>query len=78
MKQKNSDLSFEEALLQLERSAEALKGEEASLEDALKHYEEGMQHYQHCVTLLAEAKKKIEIFDKNKQELKEFQNSTRS
>ena len=56
MKQKNSDLSFEEALLQLERSAEALKGEEASLEDALKHYEEGMQHYQHCVSLLAEAK----------------------
>ncbi len=78
MKQKNEDISFEEALLMLERSAAALKGEESTLEDALKHYEEGMQHYNRCVSLLSEAKKKVEIFDKTKQELKEFQTAARS
>jgi len=78
MKQKSEELSFEEALFHLERSAEALKGNEATLEDVLKHYEEGMQYYNRCVALLTEAKQKIEIFDRNKKELKEFPTSVRS
>ena len=72
MAAKNKELTFEEALSLLEKSAEALKGDDTTLEESMKQYEQGMQYYNRCVSLLSEAKKKIEIFDRSKEELKEF------
>lgn len=57
-------LSFEEALRQLEASAEMLKKEGVTLEEAMKSYEEGILHYNQCADILNEAKQKIEIFSK--------------
>lgn len=65
-------ITFEEALAGLEQSAEALKREDVTLEDAIRRYEEGLEFYKHCSELLSDAKQKIEIFDRQTEELKEF------
>jgi exodeoxyribonuclease VII small subunit len=78
MAAKNKELTFEEALSLLEHSAEALKSDDTTLEEAMNQYEQGMQYYNRCVALLSEAKKKIEIYDRSKEELKEFQTLIRS
>jgi exodeoxyribonuclease VII small subunit len=57
--------SFEEALAGLERSVEALKGEGTTLESVIGHFEEGMDFYKRCETMLNEAKQKIEIYGKD-------------
>lgn len=72
MATKKNEPSFEEALALLEGSAQALRSESTTLEDALKHYESGMQYYERCMNLLTEAKQKIELYDRSKEELREF------
>ncbi|QIB69409.1 exodeoxyribonuclease VII small subunit [Aminipila butyrica] len=57
-------LSFEEALEKLELSAEHLKSENVSLEDALKSFEEGIEYYNKCNDILSSAKQKIELYSK--------------
>ncbi|MBK5245739.1 MAG: exodeoxyribonuclease VII small subunit [Peptostreptococcaceae bacterium] len=59
--EKNKELSFEEALKQLESSAEKLKKDGITLEDAMKSYEEGLKYYKQCSEILNDAKQKIEI-----------------
>ena len=61
----SSKLTFEEALEGLEKSAEALKKDNNSLEFALKSFEEGIEFYNHCNKILTSAKQKIEVYNKN-------------
>ncbi len=64
MASKKDNVSFEEALSGLERSAEILKKDGTTLEEAMKRFEEGVAYYNHCNDLLSQAKQKIEVFEK--------------
>lgn len=66
------NLSFEESLEGLESSVASLKSENTTLEEALVHFEEGMQFYEKCKGHLTAANKKIQVYDKVKQELSDF------
>lgn len=68
----NDNISFEQALEGLEKSAEALKKEGTTLEEALHNFEDGMKYYQRCSELLKEARQKIQLYDRNKDELRDF------
>ncbi len=60
---KNDDmanLSFEDALEQLEAIVRTLEGGEAKLDDAIGAYERGIALKTHCETKLSEAKARIE------------------
>lgn len=57
-------ISFEESMMQLKASADTLKKDDISLEEAIKSYEEGIKHYNQCKAILDEAKQKIEIYSK--------------
>ena len=65
-------LSFEKALEGLENSAEALKSENTTLEEALLRFEEGMQYYVKCKEHLIAANEKVKIYDKVKKELTDY------
>ncbi|MFA5634343.1 MAG: exodeoxyribonuclease VII small subunit [Anaerovoracaceae bacterium] len=65
-------LSFEKALEGLENSAEALKSDNTTLEEALLRFEEGMQYYEKCKKHLTAANEKVKIYDKVKQELIDY------
>lgn len=69
---KTKNLTFEQALAGLETAANALKRNEGTLEDAIKHYEQGIAFYDQCSAILKEAKQRIEIYDKETNERKEF------
>lgn len=55
------NLTFEEALKQLEFSADKLKKDGITLEETMKSYEEGIKYYKQCSEILNSAKQKIEI-----------------
>ena len=61
---KNNILSFEDALKELESSADKLKKDGVTLEQALNSYEEGIKYYNRCSEILSNAKQKIEIISK--------------
>jgi exodeoxyribonuclease VII small subunit len=61
-------LTFEEAMGKLEESAESLKKDGVTLEDALKNFEAGMEYYNQCTEILSEAKQRIEVFTKGGEE----------
>ncbi|WP_130863711.1 exodeoxyribonuclease VII small subunit [Bacilliculturomica massiliensis] len=65
-------LSFEDALRGLEKAAEALKSEETTLEDAIRHYEEGVRFYECCSEILNAAKQKIQVFEESSETLADF------
>jgi exodeoxyribonuclease VII small subunit len=54
-------LTFEKAMARLEAIVEAMEGEEVPLEDALKHFEEGMALVSFCEQKLNEVQKKVEL-----------------
>lgn len=54
------DLSFEEALAELENIVRGLETGQAKLEDSITSYERGMALKSHCENKLKEAKEKIE------------------
>ena len=54
------ELTFEEAFRRLEAAVVALQDGRMPLEDALQHYEEGMQLAQHCNELLQKAELRIQ------------------
>ncbi len=56
-----AEKKFEEALLKLEDIVEKLEGEELSLEESLKGFEEGIRLVRFCNKKLNEAERKIEI-----------------
>ena len=55
-----SNLSFEEALTELESLVGQLENGQASLDDAISAYTKGVALKKHCQTRLDEAKLKIE------------------
>lgn len=55
------DLSFEEALAKIEGIVESMEGEELPLEDLVAQYEAGSVLLKHCETVLASARKRIEL-----------------
>lgn len=66
-------ISFEEALIGLEKSADTLKQDDITLEEAIRFYEEGLNYYERCGEILSEAKQKIEIFDRQADQTEDFQ-----
>lgn len=58
------ELKFEEALEKLEKIVEDLEGDDLSLDESMKRYEEGMRLSKLCSRRLEEAKKKIELLVK--------------
>jgi|TARA_B100000949_G_C13855673_1_gene274457 exodeoxyribonuclease VII small subunit len=54
------EMSFEEALGELEKIVGTLESGKAPLEDAIDSYERGMTLKKHCEQKLAEAQEKIE------------------
>ena len=53
-------LSFEEAFEQLESAVSALQDGQMPLEEALRHYEEGMKLAQYCSELLQKAELRVQ------------------
>lgn len=58
--EKINDLSFEDALGQLEELVKTLERGEAPLEDSISAYERGMALQKHCEKKLRDAQAKIE------------------
>jgi exodeoxyribonuclease VII small subunit len=55
-----SDLSFEQALIALEKTVERLEAGELPLEESLKLFERGQELAAYCSRLLEEASLKVE------------------
>ena len=55
------DISFEEAMTNLEKIAEELEKEDLSLDESVKKFEEGMTLSKKCNEILENAEKKITI-----------------
>jgi exodeoxyribonuclease VII small subunit len=53
--------SFEDALDKLEQITKDLEGGDLSLEESLKHFDEGIQLAEYCNHKLSDAQKKVEI-----------------
>ena len=62
---KSNDLSFEDALKQLESLVEEMESDELPLENLLTHYEQGTKLAAVCQKKLAEAELKIQKLGKN-------------
>ena len=62
---KETDLSFEEALQRLESLVEEMESDALPLESLLTHYEQGTQLAAVCQKKLAEAELKIQKLEKN-------------
>lgn len=56
-----SDLSFEDAMAELENIVEAMEGEQLPLDELVTRYEEGSALLRHCSSVLTSAKKRIEL-----------------
>ncbi len=54
------ELSYEEALVELEGIVEALEGEQSPLEDSMKLFERGQALAAHCSALLESAQLKVQ------------------
>ena len=62
---KRKELSFEEALDELEGLVETMEKGELSLEDSLKSFERGVELTRTCQQALKSAEQKVEILSKN-------------
>lgn len=56
-----SDLSFEDAMTELENIVEAMEGEQLPLEELIARYETGARLLKHCDSVLTGARKRIEL-----------------
>ncbi|MFN8383139.1 MAG: exodeoxyribonuclease VII small subunit [Anaerolineales bacterium] len=54
------ELTYEEALVELEGIVEALEGEQSPLEDSMKLFERGQALAAHCSALLESAQLKVQ------------------
>jgi exodeoxyribonuclease VII small subunit len=57
----DKELTFEEALTKLEQIVQAMESGELSLEQSMKHFEEGMALSRLCGAKLTETEQKIEM-----------------
>ncbi|MEM9281121.1 MAG: exodeoxyribonuclease VII small subunit [Verrucomicrobiota bacterium] len=74
---KDTELAFEDALSQLEELVEGMESDQMPLEDLIKNFEKGTQLYQVCEKRLDEARGRIEIIRKNRNQdnvLEPFEN----
>ena len=55
------DLTFEQALGQLEQIVHQLEDGQLDLSVSLERYEQGVKHLRHCFNLLGQAERKIEL-----------------
>jgi exodeoxyribonuclease VII small subunit len=70
MEEEKEEVTFEEAMKQLESIVETLGGGNLSLEDSLKMFEEGMELCKFCNKKLDEAEYKVEkLMEKESNEL---------
>ena len=69
---KEKKLSFEEALAKLEEASDTLRSGEASLEESVDVYNKSIEYYNQCMTILKNAKQKIEMFKPDTGEVVEF------
>jgi exodeoxyribonuclease VII small subunit len=70
MEEEKEEVTFEEAMKQLESIVETLGGGNLSLEDSLKMFEEGMELCKFCNKKLDEAEYKVEkLMEKESGEL---------
>lgn len=63
--EQNEQLSFEEALDQLETLVESMEQGDLSLEDSLNAFERGIALSRTCETALKSAEQKVEILSKS-------------
>ncbi len=61
MSKDDETFRFETALAELEQLVEAMEGDDLSLEQALKHFERGVQLTKSCQRALGEAEQKVRI-----------------
>lgn len=61
MSKENSIKGFEKNLSELETLVETLESGDLSLEDALSHFEKGVQKTQACQKALAEAEQRVKV-----------------
>lgn len=55
------NMTFEEALEELENTVKELENDKLSLEESVKKFEKGIEISNHCNKLLAEAEKSITV-----------------
>lgn len=60
IKKKVLEMSFEEAMKRLEEITETLSSQKISLESMVILYEEGTELKKHCLTMLEEAKIRVD------------------
>ena len=68
MTEKKNDISFEEALKDLEKIVEDLNNGDMELEKAITAYEKGIQLKNICEERLKNAQERIELIQNKKQE----------
>ena len=68
MDEKKNDISFEEALKDLEKIVEDLNNGDMELEKAITAYEKGIQLKNICEERLKNAQERIELIQNKKQE----------
>lgn len=60
-----AELSFDEALEQLEQAARQLEGGEVPLEEALRVYERAVVLFRHCSRRLHDVEQRLELLSKD-------------
>jgi len=66
---------FESALKQLNQTVEKMEKGGLSLEDSLIEFEQGVALIRYCQDLLKKAEQKIQIYNKEKNQLESFNDS---
>lgn len=64
-KEKETELSFEEALKRLEAIVARLEQDDVPLEESVKQFEEGVKLSKHCARILEEAELRVEQVNQN-------------
>ncbi len=73
MTEKNTEISFEENIKELESIVKALESGDVSLEEMLRLFEEGVKRTKECTNQLKNAEQKITVLMKNSEgEIKEM------
>jgi len=72
---KNENIDFEQAMDELESLVDKMESGDLSLEDSLKHFEQGVKLTRQCQTALKNAEQKVSILlnEDNETSLQEFE-----
>ncbi len=71
-RKEKKEMDFESAYQELKKCAEELNNPEVSLNDAIGKYREGLEYYRICSDILNEADQLIQMYDKQKDEIREI------